>query len=160
MQTDFSKYKTYKYEKHPDSMDVDSLTLGMIAQGFDAEFAKKGLTRVDENPDLIFVFQLAVRSEKEMTTWNTGYSMGPAWGPYWYGYGGGMYSGTSTTTSNTIMIGSAAVDMYDPAAKKIVWRGTVTKTLDPKATPDKTKKNIAKSAKKLLKDFPPKPKKK
>jgi hypothetical protein len=48
--------------------------------------------------------------------------------------------------------------MYDPHSKELVWRGVASKTLDPKAKPEKKQKNIAKAVKKLLKNFPPKPK--
>jgi hypothetical protein len=37
-----------------------------------------------------------------------------------------------------------------------VWRGTASKTLDPKTKPEKKQKNIAKAVKKLLKNYPPK----
>src|SRR6266850_797577 len=42
--------------------------------------------------------------------------------------------------------------------EKLVWRGVATKTLDPKAKPEKKEKNITKAVAKLLKNFPPKPK--
>jgi hypothetical protein len=48
--------------------------------------------------------------------------------------------------------------MYDSTKKELVWRGTVSKTIDPKAKPDKQQKNIAKSVEKLLKNYPPKQK--
>jgi hypothetical protein len=49
--------------------------------------------------------------------------------------------------------------MYDPAAKQLVWRGSASKTLDPKAKPDKKQKNINKAVEKLLKKYPPEVKK-
>jgi hypothetical protein len=45
--------------------------------------------------------------------------------------------------------------MYDPAGHDLVWRGVVTKTIDPKAKPEKQQKNLAKAVKKLLKNYPP-----
>ncbi len=36
------------------------------------------------------------------------------------------------------------LDMYDPAAKQLVWRGKASKTLDENAKPDKRQKNLAK----------------
>ncbi len=44
---DFSKFKTYRWEKHPASIDLDSATLKRLGVAFDAVLAKKGLTRVD-----------------------------------------------------------------------------------------------------------------
>jgi hypothetical protein len=41
----------------------------------------------------------------------------------------------------------------------MVWRGNASKTLDPKAKPEKKEKNITKAVEKLLKKFPPQEKK-
>lgn len=49
--------------------------------------------------------------------------------------------------------------MYDRADKRLVWRGKVSKTIDPKAKPDKRQKNIQKAIEKLLKNYPPQTKK-
>ncbi len=153
---DFSKYKTYRWEKHPKSLDVDDLTLGQLAKGFDAELAKKGLVRKESEPtDLVLVYQLAMSQEKEVTSWNTGYGYGPGFRGGWYG---GMGSSMSTSTTNTINIGGLVLDMYDASAKQLVWRGMASKTLDAKAKPDKKQKNIDKAAAKLLKNYPPKKK--
>ena len=46
--------------------------------------------------------------------------------------------------------------MYHASAKSLVWRGTATKTLDPKAKPEKQQKNLAKAVAKMLKNYPPK----
>jgi hypothetical protein len=61
----------------------------------------------------------------------------------------------TTTTSSTIQIGTLDIDMYDQAAKQLVWRGTASKTIDPKAKPEKRQKNLAKAMKKLFKNYPP-----
>ena len=55
--------------------------------------------------------------------------------------------------------GAIGLSMYDPAAKQLVWRGSATKTLDPKAKPEKKQKNINKAVEKLLKKYPPEVKK-
>jgi hypothetical protein len=148
---DFTKYKTYHWEKHPNSMDIDPLTITQLGAALDAELAKKGLTRMEQgSTDLAIVFQLAVKNEKELTTFSSGYGMGPGWGGSWYGG-----SGTTTTTVNTITVGTLALDVYDASSKKLVWRGVATKTLDTGAKPEKRQKNMAKGAEKLLKKYPP-----
>jgi len=158
---DFSKYKTYKWEKHPKSMDLDDLTMGQLAKGFDAALATKGLKRVDSGAaDLVIVFQFAVSQEKEMTAYTTGgYGYGPG---YRGGWGGGMYGGMgggmTTATTSTINIGNVVLDMYDSSTKQMVWRGMASKTLDAGAKPDKKQKNIDKAAMKMLKNYPPKKK--
>jgi len=153
---DFSKYKTYRWAKHPQSLDVDQLTMSQLGAAFDAELAKKGLSKSStDQSDLVIVYQVAMRSEQEITTWDTGYGYGPGWRGGWYGGGGGM----STSTTNTLTIGSLGLDMYDASTKHLVWRGKASKTLDPKAKPEKREKGMKKAAEKLLKNYPPKPKK-
>jgi len=148
---DFTKYKTYHWEKHPNSADIDPLTVTQLVAALDAELAKKGLKVMEQGTtDLAIVYQLAVKNEKELTTFSSGYGMGPGWGGSWYGG-----SGTTTTTVNTITVGTLALDIYDASSKKLVWRGVATKTLDTGAKPEKRQKNMAKGAEKLLKKYPP-----
>jgi len=157
----FSKYHTYRWEKHPQSLDLDNLTLTQLSSGFDAELAKKGLTKKASGPvDLVIVYQLALSQEKELNTYSSGYSMGPGWGGGYYGGYGGYGGGTSTTSISVITTGTVSLDMYDEATKKLVWRGIAVKTVDTGAKPEKREKNIAKAAAKMLKNYPPVPKKK
>jgi len=100
-------------------------------------------------------YQVSLNQEKEITSYDSGWGYGPGWGGGWYGGGGGI----STSTTSTISIGQLDLDMYDSSAKKLVWRGTASKTLDPKAKPDKREKNLRKGVAKLLKNYPPPPKK-
>ena len=44
--------------------------------------------------------------------------------------------------------------MYDPAAKNLVWRGTASKTLDPKAKPEKRRKELAEGCRQALEELP------
>jgi hypothetical protein len=148
---DFTKYKTYHWERHPNSADIDQLTVTQLGAALDAELARKGLTKKESGAtDLVLVYQLAVKSEKEISTFSSGYGMGPGWGGSWYGGGG-----TTTTSVSNIMIGSLDLDMYDAASKQLVWRGVASKTLDAGAKPEKRQKNMAKGAEKLLKNYPP-----
>src|SRR6478752_7676730 len=153
---DFSKYKSYKWVGIKGADQPDDLTAKNITAAIDAELATKGMTKTDADPaDLYIGYQTAIGQEKEFTSYNTGWGYGPGWGGGWYGGGG-----TSTTygSTSTVYVGQLDLSMYDPAQKQLVWRGVATKTLDPKAKPEKKEKNIAKAVTKLLKNFPPKPK--
>jgi len=154
---DFSKYKTYKWVPIKDAQQLNQLADQQLKTTVDAELAKKGLSKSEnDNADLYIGYQVALNQEKQFTSFDSGWGYGPGWGGGWYGAGGG---GMSTTTSSTINIGSVDLDMYDPAAKKLVWRGTASKTIDPKAKPEKRQKNLQKGVAKLLKNYPPPPKK-
>jgi len=139
--TDFSKYKTYKWVdieggNHPDQMMSDQ-----IKQAIDSQLVQKGLTKTDsDQADLSIDYQVAVQQEKQ---WNSMGGAGVRWG------------GMQSATSSTINIGTLVLDMYDTAAKKQVWRGDATKTLNPSKDPAKNQQNLQKAVAKLLKNYPP-----
>ena len=154
---DFSKYKTYKWVQIKDAQQLDQIAAEQLKTAVNAELAKKGLTlTTGDNADLYIAYQASVGQEKQFTTFNTGWGYGPGWDYGWYGAPGG---GTSTTTSSTIQIGQVDLDMYDAAAKKLVWRGTASKAIDANAKPGKREKNLKKAVAKLLKNYPPPQKK-
>ena len=147
--TDFSKYKTYMWVEIQGAEKPDQIIDTQIKQAIDKALTAGGLTKVTgDTADLYVAYQMAITQERQ---WNT-YNMG---GPYAWRYGGG----TGTATSSTIQIGTVALDMFDPAAKELVWKGQASKTLSNEKDPAKRQKNIDKAMAKLLKNFPPKPKK-
>ena len=152
---DFSKYKTYKWVDLKGVDQASELTQKQIKAAIDASLATKGLQKVEsDTADLYIDIQTAVSTEKEFTSYNTGWGYGPGWGGRWYGGG----STTTYGSTSTIYVGQLGLDMYDSTKKELVWRGIASKTLDPKAKPDKQQKNITKAVDKLLKNYPPKKK--
>jgi Domain of unknown function (DUF4136) len=151
--TDFSKFKTYKWVSLKDAAKVNDILDKEIKAAIEKDLAAKGLTKVDADPaDLYVAYQAAVGQEKQFTSYGTDWGYGPGW------YRGGWYGPTSTTTTgqtSTIYIGQLALDMYDPANHDLVWRGVASKTIDPNAKPEKQQKNITKAVNKLLKKYPP-----
>ena len=151
--TDFSKYKSYKWVSIKNADQVDELTAKQITAAIDAELAKKGLSKTDaDNADLYIGYQTAIGTEKQLNAYSTGWGYGPGWGPGWYG---GMGMSSTTVSTSTIYLGQLDLDMYDAPKKELVWRGIASKTIDAKAKPDKRLKNIQKSVAKLLKNYPP-----
>ncbi len=144
--TDFTKYKTYKWVEVQGAEKPDQITDTQIKQAIDGVLAGKGFTKAaGDTADLLIAYQVAIQQERQWNTYSTGYG---------YRFGGG----TGTASSSTIQIGTLALDMYDPAAKELVWKGQASKTLDAGADPEKRQKNLTKAMSKLLKDFPPKKK--
>lgn len=142
--TNFAKYHTYKWVTIGGSPQLDQIKDAEIKQAVDAQLSAKGFTKTtDDKADMYVGYQTALDKEKE---WNA-FGMGGGWG-----WGGGMAS----ATSSTIAVGTLALDFYDPAAKRLVWRGEATKTLNPSGNQEKNMKNLDKAMEKLLKNFPPK----
>ena len=156
-QANFPAFKTYKWVAIKGAMPLSELADRQIKAAVDAELGKKGLTKTEaDTADLYIGYQAAVDTEKQYTSFDTGWGYGPGWGGGWYGGGG-----TSTTTgqTSTIYVGQIALDMYTPAVKQLVWRGAASKTLDPKAKPEKRQKNLGKAMTKMFKNYPPPAKK-
>jgi hypothetical protein len=160
----FSDYKTYKWVDLKGADEPNEITQNQIKAAIDSELAGKGLTKTDsDDADLYVGMQTAVGTEKQFTSFSSGWGAGPGWGGGWYGarggyYGGGMSTSTTTGSTSTIYIGQLGVDMYDAKNKDLVWRGRASKTINPKAKPDKQEKNIKKAVAKLMKNYPPKQK--
>jgi hypothetical protein len=157
--TDFSKFKTYKWVSLKDTAPVDALLDKQIKQTVDAQLGTKGLSKVDgDDADLYIDYQTAITTEKQFTTFNNNmgaWGPGPGWGRGgWYGPAG-MGGGITTGNTSTIYIGQLALDMNDTANHDLVWRGVVSKTIDKTAKPDKQQKNLTNSVAKLLKNYPP-----
>lgn len=150
---DFSKFKTYKWVLLKGAQMPNDLVDKQIKEAIDAQLATKGLTKVDsDDADLYIGYQVAIGTEKQFTSFDSGWGYGPGWyGRGWYGGGGGMTTGTTSTIYN----GQLALDMNDAKNHDMVWRGVVSKTIDPKAKPEKQEKNLNKAIAKLLKNYPP-----
>ena len=154
----FSAFHTYKWVPIKGAQTLSDLAERQVKAAVDAELTKKGLTKSEsDTADLYIGYQAAVGQEKEYTSFDSGWGYGPGWyGGGWYGGGGG---GITTGQTSTIYIGQLALDMYASSPKTLVWRGVASKTLDPKAKPEKQQKNLEKAVAKVLKNYPPQAKK-
>jgi hypothetical protein len=157
--TGFSKFKTYKWAPIKDGANSDAaktedLLDKQIKDAVDAELAKKGLTKTDAAAADLYVGYLAKSgTEAQFSSYNSSWGYGPGWsGGGWYRGGGGMTTGPNFYG---IYAGQLALDMNDSRSHTLVWRGVASKTIDPKAHPDKEQKNLAKAVAKLLKNYPP-----
>lgn len=150
---DFSKFRTYKWVDLKGAEKLDDLTDKAIKASIDGQLAQKGLTKSEgDTADLFIGYQGSVGQEKQFTSYSTDWGYGPGWGRGWYG---GMGSSTTSGQTSTIYTGQLALDMYDSSSHSLVWRSVASKTLDPKAKPEKRQKNLDKATAKLLKNFPP-----
>ena len=134
---DFSRYKTYKWLDIEMTDHSKQFVEEEITAALEAELAKKGLAKTDSGTaDLLIGYQSMLGWKEDFISYNSVYG----------------------ASFEIIHTGQLSLDMYDSAKKKLVWRGTVSKTLDLNAKPDKRHKGIAKAVQKLLKKYPPKQK--
>jgi hypothetical protein len=104
-----------------------------------------------ENPDVIVTYHTGTKDEVVVTADTMGYGYGP--GFYW-GMGGMT---TTTARSHTYTKGTLVVDVWDPKAKQLLFRGSATDTVDD--NPEKMEKKINKCVEKMAKEFDKKLKK-
>jgi hypothetical protein len=142
--TDFSKYKSYRWGAIEGGAHPNQILDAEIRSAVDSQLATKGLSKTDgDKSDLVVTYQTAVDKEKQ---WNS------------FGGGGLRWGGMGTATSSVITVGTIVLDFYDPAAKELVWQGHAAKAVDTNSNQEKSQKNLDKTMRKLLKDFPPKKK--
>jgi len=142
----FSKFRTYAWVRgNPVS---DELNHQRIMGAVDAQLAMRGFSRVEvgKNPDVLVAYHAAFDQSLQVNVFGSG-----GWGPY--GFGG---SRVGNARADRITVGSLVVDMVDATAKRIVWRGTASQDLDPRANAEKKDKNITKAVEKMFKNYPPK----
>lgn len=145
---DVAKYKTYAWAKPlpPGNPFVQQT----IVQSVDQALAAKGLTKVNDKPDVTITYYAATDSNLQI-----GY---PSWS-------NAMGSSPSTgiavdSQSWSVSKGMLVVDIADAATKSTIWRGTATQTLEHGPTGDPMKdaksveKPIRKAVEKMFKQYP------
>ena len=152
---DFSKFKTYKWVSIKDADKPDDLTSKRITDAVDAELATKGLTKTDgDTADLYLAYQTAIGTEKQFTSYNTGWGYGPGWGGGWYGYGGGMSSTTTYGSTSTVYIGQLDLSMYDPATQTAhLARGRLLRPWTPRPSQRRKKRTSARLSRNYSRTF-------
>ena len=73
-----------------------------IVAAIETELAAKGFTK-SETPDVFVVYHLAFDSQKDISTYSSGYG---GYGAYGWGWGGGWAGGTTSTQVRDILVGT------------------------------------------------------
>ena len=144
----FNNYKTYQWVDYKKVEVGDQLLDRDIKRAVDEQLAGKGLQRVESGGDLLVGYQASISQEKEFDSSGSGLGGGPFWG-LWGNWG------NTRVTSSTIDVGKVVIGLFDPATKKLVWRGAASNTLDLKKDPDKNYRTLEKAMTKLFKNYPP-----
>jgi len=139
---DFSRYKTFSWEK---VQIANPVWADRIKAAVAAELtAKEGWRPVEAGGDIAVI---ALEIDESHQSLNTYYD---AFGGMWSWKGG--YT-DFTTTIDTYQVGTLVVDLFDANTKKLVWRGSSSKSLSNKS--DKNFNNLEKGVKRMFEHFPP-----
>jgi Domain of unknown function (DUF4136) len=144
---DFSKYKTYTWDK---GMLPNPLIKEHIIAAVDRAMTAKGLKKVEGEPDLVVTALISTESDLTMTN--------PTWAPALNSIATGIPASTQTWP---VTEGTLIINILDATTKNGVWRGTATHTLENGPTGDRVRdaktveKPINKAVQKMFKQFPP-----
>jgi len=130
--TDFSKFKTYRWDESKNTERVTNQVDAQVADALESELARKDLRKTDSDAANLLICYHSNFGTKEIKRYT-------------------MYQGENTYAWK-IKTGEVAIDMFDASTKKLVWHNTGD--INPKARPQ----DITKAVTKLLKDYPPKKK--
>lgn len=141
----FTGYKTYAWVRGTPLND--EINHRRIVNAVDTQLAAKGFTQVDTsaNPDVLVAYHATFNRDLQISGFSSG------WGPYRFGA-----NRTGSARTEQILVGTLVIDMVDANTRTIVWRGTATKDIDVKASPEKRERNINRAAEKIFKNYPPK----
>jgi hypothetical protein len=146
---DFSKFKTFAWGRH-DAVSRPILALA-VAGAIEEELTKRGLRKVESNPDVFIQMYGSVDSEMSISYSDPLYSgMGgiPSFdsGFVMWGY---MPGGT---TAVTVHKGQLVVDVINASQKKLAWRGMATEKLSDKK--EKLVKQVNTAVEKMFQQYP------
>ena len=142
---DFMSIKTYQYVA-PKEIPMSPLMQQRVEEAIQYNLAMRGIERVEYDPDVYVTYHAQGRDEVVVHSDHYGYGYGGGWGRW--GMGG---MGSSTSRSYTYTKGTLIFDLWDAKTKNMVYRGTISDTVDQK--PEKNEKKINKGMEKLFKEF-------
>ncbi|MGO9563633.1 MAG: DUF4136 domain-containing protein [Candidatus Korobacteraceae bacterium] len=123
---DFSKFKTFAWGHH-DAVSRPMLALAILG-AIEEELTKRGLRKVENNPDIFVQVYGSVDSDMNVVYSDPLYSgMGgiPSFDTGFVMWG----SMPGGTTAVTVHKGQLVVDVIDASEKKLAWRGEATEKL-------------------------------
>jgi len=121
---DFSSYRSFDWVPTPEtSLEEEAPTLhALIIEEIEHHLTEAGLVQADVVPDLLVTYHTKIAGLVRLDAASYGYDYGPGWtwDPAW-----GGAAGDYTQKVRTYPKGSLIVDIWDLAAERVVWRGTV-----------------------------------
>jgi len=148
---DFSKFKTYSWEPH--GAVSHPMLAADIVGAIEDQMKAKGLQLVSLNPDLVIQVYGSVDQENSFYTNDPLYGATGGIPPFDPSFSGPALIGMYGNTTVTIHKGQMVVDLLDPAARKLVWRGMAQDNLDP-SNKKKLLNQVNGAIEKMFKQYP------
>jgi len=156
-EAEFKGIKTYAWElpkqEKTGNPIIDSTLLDKrVRTAVDRELAKKGISKLESgSPDILVGYHAALKDKLDVTYMNNYYGYGAGWG---WNYAHDSY--VQQAHMYTYAVGSIVLDIVEPEANQLIWRGSAQAEVDQKRTPEQKEKLINQAVKQMLSKFPPK----
>jgi uncharacterized protein YceK len=154
---DFRRFRTFQYQHSSNTVAAASpLTHERIVAGLRRHMILAGFVEAESGADVVVTYHGSTDQQVEFRTTYTG--GGSSWGSsQWGGRGSSRHVGlgmsSSTTRPNTITQGTLVIDIWEVASNRLLWRSTVTGTLNP--NPERNTANINEGIERAFRRFPP-----
>jgi hypothetical protein len=137
----FAAYTTYAWMPVPATTTQQGYNAGSLGEtrikaAVDAQMALKKIKLVTDNPDLLVAYHTGSQQQVEIDSYGYG----------WWGGGVDTY---------TYQEGTLIVDLVDPKAKTLVWRGTAQDALDDNPSGSELTESVNAAVAAMFAKYPP-----
>jgi len=144
--TDYKQYKSWWWQLDSETEKAVAASNNVIVKEYDTyfksvvqkELAKKGLTVVETNPDILVSYKVGIRAASGEIDWDLDYQEQMSHADVYKSYGG-----------------IVVIDIYDARLERRVWHGTGTGSVNIDPTPKMVKDEVNAAVAKILDQFPP-----
>ena len=145
----FAELRNFDWLNSPGSSQaVDELTVKRIKAAVESQLAEKGYSMDTSNPDFLIAAHGGKEKKVDVVDWGYTYR-----GNNRYNYG---YDGRNRQIDvYQYQEGTLILDFVDATSRELIWRGSVSKVIDPDASPEKRDKTVNEAVTKVLEKFPP-----
>lgn len=150
---DFSKLKTYAWAEH--GAVAHPMLAADVVGAIEQELNNRGLQKVGANPDLIIKIYGSLDNEETMYSNDPLYMASGGIPPFDPSLAGPADIGMYGNTTVTVHKGELIVDLVDPAAKKLAWRGIAQEAVSAH-DPNKLMQEVNGAISKMFQKYPPK----
>ncbi|GAB3260631.1 DUF4136 domain-containing protein [Larkinella harenae] len=160
---DFSKYKTFAWctpdiQVGRNPIYNSPLITQNIEHTVTDELAKRNITMLPENPDLLVGFHTytekktqSVPNSPTLTPMYYPFGFRGGWRYFPYGFGNWPYQWNTGFHNTQYTEGTLILDIVDAHTKQLIWRGVIAGAVD---SPSRIEKEVAKGIHKIMREYP------
>lgn len=150
---EFGRYRTFDWMAPPrPDAEISSLTIRRIRTAVQTRLREKGYDRDEADPDFLIAAHTGRETKIDVVDW--GYHYG-GFHRYHLGYHMGYFHPGYRIDVYQYQQGTLILDFVDRDSREMIWRGTVTRVIDPDLTPEERERVIGEAVSRVLENFPP-----